>query len=468
MNELTPKQQTVELIQRAKNVLIVTHRNPDGDALGSLISLKIVLEKLGKKVSVACPDQPISLFSFLPRVDEITTAIEMSKDLVVSIDLSHAKVEKIGYKKDEDRNLINIVIVPKEGQFEESDVKVKKAGPQYDLIIVADTPNFERLGKLALPTDIFYEVPVVNIDHHPSNERYGKVNWVELVATSTAEILVSLFEALGHGDTSLIDKDVATALLTGLIYDTSSFQNVNTTPKSLTVAAQLVAAGARQQEIIKNLYKTKTLETLKLWGLVLSNVKEDKQNRFLWSSVTKQDVEKAGADESALSGVVDELLKTATDVDFAMLISERDGQIHGSLRSIAKGVNVAQIAELFGGGGHEVASAFRMDGKLTESENNILNKIRQFQSKSPNFSKSDSSSFVQKADAKTEPSIIKEFGPSATVDPDPIISEKEDTQTEQQEKVIPEAVKEEPKKPEINEEKKPDLEEEPPERQTKW
>jgi len=465
MNELTPKQQTVELIQRAKNVLIVTHRNPDGDALGSLISLKIVLEKLGKKVAVACPDQPISLFSFLPRVDEITTAIEMSKDLVVSIDLSHAKVEKIGYKKDEDRNLINIVIVPKEGQFEESDVKVKKAGPQYDLIIVADTPNFERLGKLALPTDIFYEVPVVNIDHHPSNERYGKVNWVELVATSTAEILVSLFEALGHGDTSLIDKDVATALLTGLIYDTSSFQNVNTTPKSLTVAAQLVAAGARQQEIIKNLYKTKTLETLKLWGLVLSNVKEDKQNRFLWSSVTKQDVEKAGADESALSGVVDELLKTATDVDFAMLISERDGQIHGSLRSIAKGVNVAQIAELFGGGGHEVASAFRMDGKLTESENNILNKIRQFQSKSPNFSKTDSSSYTQKADAKTEP---KEFGPSATVDPDPIISEKEDTQTEQQEKVIPEAVKEELKKPEINEEKKPDLEEEPPERQTKW
>lgn len=403
--EQTPKQQAIELIHLAKNILVVTHKNPDGDALGSLVALKISLEKLGKKVSIACPDRPIGLFSFLPKMNEIKTHVDVSKDLVISLDTRNAQIEKIGYKKDEEANRINIVIVPRDGKFEESDVKIKKAGPLYDLIIVVDTPNFERLGKLALPTDIFYEVPVINIDHHPSNERYGKVNWIELVSTSTAEILVSLLEALSR-EAPLIDKEVATALLTGLIYDTSSFQNVNTTPKSLTVAAQLVASGARQQEIIKNLYKTKSLETLKLWGLVLSNVKEDKTNRFLWSSVSREDIDRSGSDEGALSGVVDELLKTATNVDFAMLLSERDNQVHGSLRSIAKGVNVAQIAEIFAGGGHEAASAFRVDGRLNDKEEEILSKIRQHQNGLGNSALSQGQS-VSKTLPNVEPSPFK-------------------------------------------------------------
>ena len=170
--------------------------------------------------------------------------------------------------------------------------------------------------------------------------------------------------------------------MTGLIYDTSSFQNINTTPKSLTVAAQLVAFGGRQQEIIKNLYKTKALSTLKLWGIILSQVKEDSSHKFLWSSVSHEDLVKVGADESALSGVVDELLKSATDVDFVLLLSERQNQVHGSLRAIAKGVNVAEIAESFSGGGHEVAAAFRYDGSLKESEAKILDKIRQLRAKS--------------------------------------------------------------------------------------
>jgi len=399
MLEQSPKQQTVELINQAKSILVVSHKNPDGDALGCLCALKIALSRLGKKVTIAAPDEATQVFAFLPQVKELKTKVEASRDFVISLNVAKAEIEKIGYKKDETKDRVNIVIVPRNGQFEPSDVEVKKAGPIYDLIIAVDTPNFERLGNLAVPADLFYEVPVVNIDHHPSNERYGKVNWVELVATSTAEILVSLFEAISH-DTTLINEEVATALLTGLIYDTSSFQNMNTTPKSLTVAAQLVAAGAHQQEIVKNLYKTKSLETLKLWGLILSNVIEDKENKFLWSAVTKEEINKVGADESALSGVVDELLKTATDVDFALLLSEREGQIHGSFRSIIKGVNVAELAELFSGGGHEVAAAFRIDGNLKESQEEILQKIRQFQNKAHPEEVSSSAKTVEKAPEK--------------------------------------------------------------------
>ena len=378
MQDQSPKQQAVELINTAKDILVVSHQNPDGDALGSTLALKLVLEKLGKKATVAIPDKPSGLFAFMPRISDIETSVDTSKDLIINLKLAHASFDKIGYKRNEEDESIDVVITPKEGKFEAEDVTVNASSQNFDLIIVVDTPNIERLGSLAEPADIFYEVPTINIDHHPANEKFGKVNWIELVATSTAEMLVSLIEALGR-DKNLLDEDIATALLTGLIYDTSSFQNVNTTPKSLTIAAQLVAAGAHQQEIVRNLYKTKSLETLKLWGNVLTKIKEDKIHSFLWSSVTKDEIEKSGADESALSQVVDELLKSASDVDFALLLSERNAQVHGSLRSIAKGMNVSRIAELFGGGGHEVAAAFRVDGTLEQKEDEILQKIRELQ-----------------------------------------------------------------------------------------
>lgn len=372
---LSPKQQAVDLITRAQDILIVSHRNPDGDSLGSTLALSLILEKIGKKTTMACPDTHGQIFSFLPKISDILQKINTSKDLVISVDLKNAHLGKLGYKKIEKENKVEILITPEDGRFEEGDVSSHIKGAKYDLIISLDTPNLERLGSLAEPADIFYEVPVINIDHHPANERFGKVNWVELVATSTAEVLVSLIEALGK-DKPLLDEQVATCLLTGLIYDTSSFQNVNTTPKSLTVAAQLVAAGAKQQEIIKNLYKTKSLETLKLWGVILQKVQEDKEGRFIYSAVNKDEIEQTGSDEGAIGGILDELLKSATDVDFALLLSERDGQVHGSLRSIAKGIDVSVIADLFGGGGHEVAAAFRVEGNLQEKQDLILSKIK--------------------------------------------------------------------------------------------
>jgi len=378
--EASVKQQASELIKSSENILLVGHKNPDGDALGSLLALKIVLEKMGKKTDCVTADAPNRIFDFLPKINEIGRKIEVSDDFVISVDVSNTEIEKIGYKKEDgEKKVVNIVITPRGAKrFSPENISFPQAKPKYDLIISVDTPNIERLGEIAPSLDIFYETPLINIDHHPSNEKFGKINLVELVATSTSEILVSLFESLSK-DNQIIDNDVATCLLTGLIYDTSSFQNVNTTPKSLTIAAQLVAAGGRQQEIVKNLYKTKSMETLKLWGLVLTKVNEDKENRYLYSSVSREELEKTGADESALSGVIDELLKSATEVDFALLLSERQGYVHGSLRSIAKGVNVARIAESFGGGGHEVAAAFRVNGSLNDNMQSILEKIAKMQ-----------------------------------------------------------------------------------------
>lgn len=378
MVELTPKQQVVEVLRSSKNLLILTHKNPDGDALGSMLALYLTLCRLDKNPVIVCSDVIPSVFSFLPSIDKIEKVFAGARDFVISLNTKDVAADKIMYKVHDGH--LDIVITPKKGQFTEQLVSFPKGGFNFDAILVLDSPDLERVGKLYEEnSDIFFEVPVVNIDHHAGNDHFGKINFVDLTATSTAEILVSIIESL-TGDSKFFDENIATSLLTGIITDTNSFQNTNTTPKSLTVAAQLVALGGRQQEIIKNIYKTKSLSTLRLWGRALSNLHDEKEYSFVWSSVFKNDYVESGANEDESAGLIDELLKTAYGVDFALLLSEKEGDIHGSLRATNPSYDVREIAALFGGGGHSAAAGFQISQtSLAESSDKIISQIKNFQ-----------------------------------------------------------------------------------------
>lgn len=388
MVEQSPKQQALELIKAAKRILVVGHQGPDGDSLGSTLALVLALRKCGKQVQALSSDPLPAIFRFLPSSDELSDQLTGgSADFVISIDTSSVEVDKLGYKNHPDERKLNIVIKTKTGQLSPELVSFGTTGAGADLIIVLDTNDVERIGSVYQRyQSLFFQTPIVNIDHHPGNAYFGKVNWVDLAATSTAEILVSLVEALSQiprtdgSKGSLLDPDIATLLLTGLTTDTGSFQNTNTTPKSFTVAAQLVASGARQQEIIQHIYKTKPLSTLKLWGKILSNIREENEHRFVYSTVAATDLSHFGAAESETSGVVDELLKTVPGIDFALLLSEKREGLYGSFRGVNQEVSVADIAGLFGGGGHKMAAAFRIPGgSLADNEAEVIAKIRTYQ-----------------------------------------------------------------------------------------
>lgn len=380
--ELSPKQQIAELVKTNKKILILTHLNPDGDALGSILALGLVLTNLGKEVTAVCPSPIPESFKFLPSSGILKQSFDGSKDFVISVDCSQTQVERLGYKNNPNEKKLNIVITPKKGTFSPEDLSFSYGIAKYDLIFVLDSSDLERLSSLYEDnSEIFYDTPVINIDHHPGNDYFGKVNWIDLTATSTAEILVSFLESLGR-EKSLLNEDIATCLLTGIITDTGSFQNQNTTPKSFTVSAQLVAAGARQQEIIQNVFKTRKLSTLKLWGRILNQIQHEPNQRFIWSKVSKADLDIFEANEEDTSGVVDELLKTVPQIDFALLLAERSGGVHGSLRGVGPGVSVAEIAKIFGGGGHELAAAFHIPNTtLLDVENEIISKLKDLQEK---------------------------------------------------------------------------------------
>ncbi len=376
--ELTPKQQVVDILRNKQKFLILTHRNPDGDAVGSILALYLSLKKLSKDAHAVCCDVVPAVFDFLPDTGALEQEIAGNRDFVISLDVSKTEADKVMYKLN--GNKLDFIITPKNGSFSNQMVSFGDGGYHYDAIIVLDSPDLERVGDpYEKHPELFYELPIVNIDHHAGNDFFGKINLVDLTATSTAEILVSVIEAL-TGDSKFINDEIATALLTGIITDTNSFQNLNTTPKSLTVSAQLVASGARQQDIIKKIYKTKPLSTLRLWGRALSNLRDEKNYNFVWASLTKKDFLEVGAAENESSGVIDELLKTASGVEFALILTEKNGDVHGSLRSINRTKNVAEIAEMFGGGGHPLAAAFQMKNTtLAQSSSSIIQRIRNYQ-----------------------------------------------------------------------------------------
>lgn len=378
--ELSPKQQVVEILKSKEKILLLTHKNPDGDALGSILALHMSLKKLGKEVISVCNDIPPVLYGFLPSISEISQNFAGSRDFVMSLDISKVKADKVMYKINGDK--LDIIITPQKGEYSMDMISCCDGSFHFEAIVVLDSPDLERIGSpYEKNPEVFYEVPVINIDHHPGNDQFGKINLVDLTATSTSEILVSVLEAL-TGDAKFINEDIATALLTGITTDTNSFQNSNTTPKSLTVAAQLVAFGAKQQEIIKNIYKTKPLSTLRLWGRALSSLRDERDYKFVWTELYKKDFLEAGASETESGGVIDELLKTASGVDFALLLTEKNGDVHGSLRSTNKSTDVSVFARLFNGGGHTMAAAFQLNKTSLElSSKTIIEKIKEQQKK---------------------------------------------------------------------------------------
>lgn len=369
--ELSPKQQTTELIKKANRILILGHKNPQGDFLGSALALSKALEGLEKKVELVISDDVPQIFKFLPYLESVKESLKLNEGKIIRIDTEKYPVSGIKYQKEE-KNLDIILDADKNLKFQF--LNIINGVPKPDLIIILDTPDVDKIDSAYdANTELFFEVPIVNIDHHPGNEYFGTVNLVDLTASSTAEILVSLFEALGI---KIADPDTATCLLLGLISDTQSFRSTSTTPKSLTVAAQLLAAGGRQQEIISNLYKKRPMALLKLWGEMLSGISQDKEHRFAWTHVKLSDVSEKGITASDVLDAADELLSNTPDADIILILCEtKDKEVLGKLKG-AKGQNVLPLAKLMGGDGTATNATFTIkEMSLEDAELSVLKKI---------------------------------------------------------------------------------------------
>ncbi len=248
--DLTPKQQTSEAIRQAETILILTGQHPTVDQVTAVLALSAVLRKVGKKVSTVISDPLPQQVQFLDA-SVVSQSLSGLRDFIVKLDLQKAEIEKVGYEISKGK--LNVYITPFQGSFAPSDVTFGYGDYHFDLVIVLGVPTRARIDRVFADNQSFFSnIPVLNLDYHRSNESFGAVNLIEPTASSLCEILVALSESL---QTGLIDADIATIMLTGLISSTDRFTASHTTSKSMTVAAQLMAAGARQQSVVKGLYR---------------------------------------------------------------------------------------------------------------------------------------------------------------------------------------------------------------------
>lgn len=321
---LTPKEQILDQINKSETILICISKNPAGDALGAAMGFYLALKKLGKKTDVVCPTGMLSKFEFLPSSNLISHKLEGAKDYVLSLDIDKERLQQLRYEVS-DRKL-RIYITAKSGELSENDISIESSKFKYDLVIVIGTGDLENLGNIYDDnSELFYEAPVINIDHNPSNEYFGKINFVDVAVSSCSEIVFNLISSI---DEKLFDENVATNLLAGIISETESFQNKNTTPKAFLAAASLVSHGANKQNIIRYLYKTKSISLLKLMGKVMSNLKYNSQYKLGWS-VLDEDFAGENANFENLRTAIIELNGSSPEFDLLFVLFRQNGQVKG-------------------------------------------------------------------------------------------------------------------------------------------
>jgi nanoRNase/pAp phosphatase (c-di-AMP/oligoRNAs hydrolase) len=249
--ELTPKQQTSEAIRQAESILILTGQHPSVDQVAAATALSAILRKFGKKATAVITDPAPAAAQFLP-LKTVSTELDGLRDFIVSLDMTRTQVDKVKYTIEDNR--LNVHITPFSGGFTNRDASFSHGDYHFDLVIILGVATHARIDRVyAQNLQLLHQIPLVNIDFHRSNEQYGAINLIEPNAASLGEILVALSESLQPG---LIDTSIATTVLAGIMAATDRFTATHTTSKALTVAAQMMAMGADQQQVVKGLYRS--------------------------------------------------------------------------------------------------------------------------------------------------------------------------------------------------------------------
>ncbi|NMO96204.1 DHH family phosphoesterase [Paenibacillus lemnae] len=302
-------QQAKQFLLEHDDYLIVSHVQPDGDAVSSTLAVGWLLSRLGKKFV-----------------------------------------------------MINEGVIPKRMQFlwhadELLDMSVNRPKRKFDNIICVDCADFQRVGRTQ---ELFSEQSLLlNIDHHPTNDRYGHVNVVLPEAAATAEIL---YDLLNSFDVEW-DADIASAIYTGLLTDTGGFRYSNTSSKVMGIASELLSHGVNGPDLAESLLEEMTLPQIKVLVQALNTLQMTDDGRIAWVFVTPEQMRETGAVNEDLEGIVN-YPRNIQGVEVGILFkSLESGAVKASFRS-AGHVDVAALAQSFGGGGHVRAAACRIEGDL--------------------------------------------------------------------------------------------------------
>lgn len=301
-------QQLDKLLAKSTHVLILLSARPTADMYCAALALAHHADTrtLRTTIAFADPYEETARLHFLPVPSATTVrhSISGTRDLILSFKTTYNKILDVHTEQTDDAFLIRIT--PEKGMVDSRDFSFMPAQFPYDLLITLGAADKEAMGTLyeEVP-DIFYEVPIVNIDNGSDNEQFGHLNIVSPVASSVAEIVGDILLTLSHNK---LPRTVAQCLLTGIISATNSFQNHSTTPHALTLAGILIELGADQQTIIQHLYRNQTFSLLQLWGRAMKNLAPAKCHpKIILSFLTHTDLIRVSAHKHHIHAIVQKM-----------------------------------------------------------------------------------------------------------------------------------------------------------------
>jgi phosphoesterase RecJ-like protein len=319
--------QALARLRAAQNVLIVTHYNPDGDALASTCAMVELCGLLGIRNYAFCPSEPAVAFDFLPHLDEIRF---IHHDTVLS----------------DGNNL---------GQDFFS---------RFDLIVVLDCGSKNRTKLEELIDRKTSDQFLIEIDHHPKIEDYADLELRDDAAAATAELVYGLIKTSGVR----INKNLANCLLAGILTDTGNFLYPATSDATIKIASEMLGYGAHLPRIIDNILHNKTLSAMKLWGLALANLKINPEYNIACTVLSLEAIKDGNTNKDEIDGISNFLGNLYGVKAVILLREEEGGLIRGNIRSSHPMMDVSKLAILMGGGGHTKAAGFTINGKLEKTE----------------------------------------------------------------------------------------------------
>jgi len=309
----------LETVRQNKTFCIVGHIRPDGDCVGSQLGLALALQSEGKRVVCWNEDVVPDKYRFLNR----------------------------------------------DGLFQKP-----KRGMKFDCVIATDCASFERLGLAG--KRVSHRKVLINIDHHESNTRYGDINWVSAREPSTGELIYRLLKVARWP----ITKPIADCLFTAVSTDTGSFQYATTRPGTFHVGAELVTRGADLARICDEVYQSYPLSRVRLLKHIYNHFRLTHQNQIAYFWLRKADFARAGSEGDQTEGLIDHIRDIAP-VIVACVFEEIEPELTRlSLRSKSNKINVSDIAEQFGGGGHPAAAGARIPGKPLSVQRQVIAAVR--------------------------------------------------------------------------------------------
>ena len=299
-----------ERLQKSRNVMIASHVRPDGDAIGSLLGLGLALIDAGKTVRMVLADGVPSSFKHLEGSEQI----------------------------------------------------VKEPHEDYDTFITVDSADFRRAGKVFEK----FGPPDINIDHHKTNENFGKLNLIEAEEVATSAILARHLPEWGYN----ITKPISAALLTGIITDTLGFRTANTNPSALRLCAMLMETGVDLTDLYMKSLVQKSFPAARYWGAGLSRLEQ--KDGLVWATLTLNDRKLAGYtgnDDADLINMVSAIEGNKVGMIF---VEQSDNHVKISWRALEPGIDVSAVAKHFNGGGHAAAAGADIPGGLNEIQPLVL------------------------------------------------------------------------------------------------